>query len=555
MTYKTYDNDVAAKVIDVAIYNRFDPALLSSNEAYCLTVGQQVGDPKSTLAPSVSIDGAGKLYVQVVGPHTVLQPNDIAGCYPAEGSATSPSNFLPHIALTRRTLPWERAFFEGDTQHTPWLALLLFAESELVPALDRQVVWSDTVAHMQDRDPACYEALTSAGYQPSQQLDFICVTESTLSKLLPTTSELTLLCHVQHLLLGLGETATEASDPMWSQDPGCYLAIVIGNRLPVVSDMSSPGRFHACLISIEHRNLPGDLPWPGPEPQFHKPPQATTTTQPGHVDPPRVEPLDHLVVLHHWSFTPSAGKDFCDVAESIRHAPNGGVLKIGDQPGPITDGIVPTMFEPNTPPGSLLLNCKDGHVWYHGPLLPVPSVPDASFAVRATHHTKPGDDISYATAFEVGRLMALADQGILDDLQQLRSQWAGHITGPIFHVENLPKILHDKIWGPDPPDLRGPSSLVSYVKQASLTKPPDAAHDFTGVASLIPAVLESRAAAANAIEVLKTENAALAASENARQAALKGLGASLEVGGIIDTDTAASDAVDRRFSPARTAGR
>src|SRR6185503_18441067 len=42
----------------------------------------------------------------------------------------SADEFLPHIALTRRTLPWERLGIDNDIAK-PWLALVVFSESEL----------------------------------------------------------------------------------------------------------------------------------------------------------------------------------------------------------------------------------------------------------------------------------------------------------------------------------------------------------------------------------------------------------------------------------------
>ena len=44
----------------------------------------------------------------IEGPQVSLNPADIAGVYPAPDSDDSPDEFLPHIAFTRHTLPWER---------------------------------------------------------------------------------------------------------------------------------------------------------------------------------------------------------------------------------------------------------------------------------------------------------------------------------------------------------------------------------------------------------------------------------------------------------------
>ena len=62
------------------------------------------------------------------GPQVRLLASDVAGVFPAPDSDTSPDEFLPHIALTRRTLPWDRP---GPVAGAPWLALLLLRQGEL----------------------------------------------------------------------------------------------------------------------------------------------------------------------------------------------------------------------------------------------------------------------------------------------------------------------------------------------------------------------------------------------------------------------------------------
>src|SRR5262245_33249569 len=85
------------------------------------------------------------VFVAVEGPRVKLEPADVAGVYPAPGSTNSPAMFLAHIALNRRTLPWERTGPDGV--NPPWVALLLVRQSDL-PAGTRldQVVSSTTVA-------------------------------------------------------------------------------------------------------------------------------------------------------------------------------------------------------------------------------------------------------------------------------------------------------------------------------------------------------------------------------------------------------------------------
>ena len=53
-------------------------------------------------------DGPATVHVRIDGPQTSLLADMIAGVFPAPGSDQSPDEFLAHVALTRRTLPWER---------------------------------------------------------------------------------------------------------------------------------------------------------------------------------------------------------------------------------------------------------------------------------------------------------------------------------------------------------------------------------------------------------------------------------------------------------------
>src|SRR4051812_17449774 len=57
-----------------------------------------------------------------------LDPSEIDSVYPPEGSTGDYGNHLPHIALSRDTLPWER--FAKAGSDAPWLALLLFDQDE-----------------------------------------------------------------------------------------------------------------------------------------------------------------------------------------------------------------------------------------------------------------------------------------------------------------------------------------------------------------------------------------------------------------------------------------
>src|SRR5262245_36598669 len=98
------------------------------------------GDYKITVAQTVKIDNAdvpgftATRTFTVAGDRFELKPADVEAVFPPEGNLGEHSNVLPHIILSRSTLPWERTAVKlaaGDKDTgVPWLALLLFDESE-----------------------------------------------------------------------------------------------------------------------------------------------------------------------------------------------------------------------------------------------------------------------------------------------------------------------------------------------------------------------------------------------------------------------------------------
>jgi hypothetical protein len=101
------------------VYNDCIP-LVPSGTTVEITCDQSLEDLLEVATPN-------KVKIKVDGPQLKLTPADIAGVYPAPGSDDSPDEFLPHIALKRRTLPWERT---GPAAGAPWLALLVVKESD-----------------------------------------------------------------------------------------------------------------------------------------------------------------------------------------------------------------------------------------------------------------------------------------------------------------------------------------------------------------------------------------------------------------------------------------
>ena len=272
------------------------PLVDSDQAAFSISVTQTFGDMNL-----LSLTGPNAVKIQVSGPQTSLTEADISGVYPAPGSTNSPDEFLPHIALNRRTLPWER---KGPNNTKPWLALLLVKDSELKPAsagisLTRHrlirsgpSVVSATVQAVQPRDSMGFNNIV-AKMPATTQVDLLFLRNSVLTAIQPQPCELQFLTNVKRTNSGNG-------------DVDC--SIVISNRLPDSSG-DSPELHTAFLVSLENRT------------DFYDPSRKNNSN--GEIG---------LIVLHSWSFTPSKGGDFEEVIRAIHIRPNGGVQRFGNLP-------------------------------------------------------------------------------------------------------------------------------------------------------------------------------------------------------------------------------
>jgi hypothetical protein len=402
-----------------------------------IKVGQTLG-----AADRLNLQGPDTVHVHIEGPQTALTADLIAGVYPAPGSETSPDLFLPHIAFNRRTLPWER---RGPTPQTPiddrrmpWLALLVVSEEDLRPPLLRRQVaptltlTKTTAAQVQGLDGQHLQ--NTLGIPGETPISTLTLSRALLSDILPTRDELPLLCHVKR------------------DDAGVEHSIVVASRLP---DATAPEGeraplHYALLVSVER----WDRLWQG---------SGNRT----------------LLVLHHWTFRPVGGGDFEQVVKSIRFRPNGGVQRFGNVPGNVDageggslSGGFGSLLHPNGTFITPLEHDQDVAATYRGPIRPFGPQPlSSAFAIAAApgefEGAPPGTPLEYshAAAFELGRLLALADPGILEDLRGVQGT-AKSAWEPPAEVNQLPDALQWPDWVSNPQWYETPWSLAgqSLVK-------------------------------------------------------------------------------------------
>jgi hypothetical protein len=241
-----------------------------------VTTALATGRYRFTSRVAVSdVDGVGQaaapdhvLPVEVTAPRFALDGGDIVSSHPAPDSSGDVRDRLAHVALSRRTLPWERRFDDG----TPWVALLVVAYGEgqvTDPAPLRQAVGEALFARLNANDPIEGDGPPVATLRLRDT--------SVLADLWPRRHDVRLLSHVRQV--NVADSALAGAD-----DDG-WFAVVTANRLPV-----QPGRYQACLVSLE-----------GQDALWSVPPTAV---------PP-------LVVLYRWRFEVAAAGTFEALAAAL----------------------------------------------------------------------------------------------------------------------------------------------------------------------------------------------------------------------------------------------
>jgi hypothetical protein len=194
------------------------------------------------------------------------------------------------------------------------------------------------------------------------------------------------------------------------------------------------------------------------------------------------DPVLRFPVLAYWSFTCDDGGDFQFLAERVQvrmlgHVVTGPETPDGDNAGP--DDSQPRIAPEPPPTRPLPLVAPTGHVqldhlsregepspaWFRGPLAPaaVPRAeppapgqppPLAHHADQLRRVTPDGqEDLGYAAAFEIGRLLALSQPGVAGALARWRAEayGAARIAQVVADaMDTLPAPVADGLAASDP---------------------------------------------------------------------------------------------------------
>ncbi len=309
----------------------------------------------------------------VQGPRFSLTPDDFHAVFPPAGSLGDHSNVLPHVILNRSTLPWERTAFDTGNQSKdpPWLALLLFDAGE---EPEPQIVTLTDLEQASSGDgiesPWWPGVTLEPGQDPTDKVTVIDVPQALLATIVPTLDDLSYLAHVRQ--------ATDADGNL----VGAERAVVIGNRLPAPGAIST-----VHLVSVEGRYENGGF-------NFQ-----------------RASPSDliRLVSLKSWRFTCSDPKqDFTGLLKNLNRKPS--TLRLPENDNADAERYLKSGYVPLP---HFMRQGDRTFSWYHSPLAPGKNAAEITPPVRAADELVRYDpanglfDVSYAAAWELGRLLAL----------------------------------------------------------------------------------------------------------------------------------------------------
>lgn len=404
---------------------------------YQLDISQRVDDSEGN---PISDDALHNSYsFAVLGDRFFLRnPATIYTTFPAENATGEFSATFPHVVFTNPMLPWTRnptapdpdsSLHSDDENPSPgqdvptWLTVLLFDEDDVAayPGLTLPPK-SATVGDL--FPPAAYKDTTlcenysyfhgattttgklNAGEEVTQPIQTLDIPLELFWKIAPTIDDLKLLAHVRRVSLVKKPTMAGISD---LGEPEGDFSIAFGNRLP-----QTEKRTFACLVSLEQ--LQPFLP----------------DNEDG--GPPSTNCFDgkkflRLAVLRSWQFfstgQPATFRDQLLALngrdpDSKIDAPNTNLRLTYSGENVLIKNALKMGY---VPLDNDLRSDEKTVSWYRGPLVPFPITESKiQFPVSSPDQATVFDpttgmfDLSYSSAWTIGRMMAVQDTSFSSSL-------------------------------------------------------------------------------------------------------------------------------------------
>lgn len=328
-----------------------------------------------------------------------LTPDAIYAVFPPAGNLGEYSNALPHIILKRGTLPWERTIKSTDPD-LPWLALLLFQESEKPEP--------QTIKLKELKATSGNTKFPTFIDEPVQNdedvVTVIDVPQNILEKILPPEKDLTLLASVNQITNEKNESLSEP------------LATILGNRLPKKGEVST---VHLVALEERYDKDSGKFNYQGAGPND----------------------FIRLVSLASWSFTCVNSKhNFDALLKEIDREPD--TLRLPSQEPP--QNPAKQYLDLGYVPLHHALRQGDKTVsWYHSPLSTGQSQDNLTAPVAIADELMRYDpntgmfDVSYAMAWQLGRMLTLQNQPLAVEIfnwKRSKAQDLHQIQQQVLHL-------------------------------------------------------------------------------------------------------------------------
>jgi hypothetical protein len=378
----------------------------------------------------------------VAGDRFTLRPADVCALFPPDGSLGDHSDVFPHVVLTRSTVPWE---YQADDAGAPWLAVLLFTEEDGQREAHRapRVTTLGTLRAASAAPHWPGLNLDPAEYRDDDKVTILDVRQRSLAAQLPSAAELSLLTHVRR--------AEDAGGALVDDER----AVVVGHRLPRSAAISV-----VHLVSVEARYRDGSFDFGAAAPDDYV----------------------RLVSLKSWRFVcADPAGDFTGLLTGLNRSPS--TLRL-----PATDDAQGEQYL-STGRVPLVHRLRSGRQtvsWYRGPLIPGDPPDELELPVQTGTDLIRYDpalgmfDTSYATAWELGRLLAIGSRRLATSLygwKRANAQAARSVEAGLLHprwaaAEPVPALPPDvTAWFDDLRRLRG--IPVRYLLPDERLLPPE----------------------------------------------------------------------------------
>jgi hypothetical protein len=403
---------------DIKFYDRFAPPLPAGQ--YTVSTSQTVLGAKDINNGADPLYTAPDQAVLITGPRFSLSAKNVFSMYPPADSAGAFIDHLPHVVLSQRSFPWARSIVDlavepnpspAPTPATPWLAVLTFYSADIQRPNDPlNPNPSGPVSPPKTMQVAAIVAANATILTPkiqptttenTQQAQVVEMTYAFFKSIAPSQTDLPFLAHGR-------QVNTEGKAVVGAQAEG-FFSVAVGNRVLLDGDTQT-----AVLVSLEGHwdRLPGGS-------------DAS--------NPANNAKSIRLVILASWSFTalPSGG-DFLYLMSQLDVT----LLRLpatGPTDAPDTDPAAQAVQALALGYVPLTNDLRDGEKttsYYRGPGAAAPCATDMDYGPYhysdSTIHYDPTFgtfNLSYAAAFQVGRLLALSDGSFAAALVRWRNDY------------------------------------------------------------------------------------------------------------------------------------